>query len=78
LKRQEGLADRVVEDGENCSRAERIGLLTERMDLVGLVESGNGFEALPPRHIVLALRGTELEDKMVHDTSTGAPDAAEA
>jgi hypothetical protein len=58
-------------------RAECIGLLAERVDLIGLAVAGNGFEAIPPRRVVLALWRAELEHKVAHDISTGVPDAAE-
>jgi hypothetical protein len=78
LERYERLTDGVIEYGQDDPRAECIGLLAQRVDLVGLAVSGDCVEALSPRWIVLALRGAQLEDQVAHDTSTGAPEVAEA
>ena len=77
LEGDQRLADRVVEDGEDRPDAERMGLLAERVHLVGTSKARDRLEPLLPRAVEAALRGPELEDQ-VHAVSTGWPDAAEA
>ena len=54
-----------------------MGLLAERVHLVGTSKARDRLEPLLPRAVEAALRGAELEDQ-VHAASTGWPEAAEA
>ena len=81
LEGDEGLANRGVDDGEHGAGAERVGLLAERVDLVGAGEPGDGRHPLGPRGVVSALRGPELQHELPlvrRHASTGVPAAAEA
>jgi hypothetical protein len=75
LVRDQRLADGVVEDRQDRARAERVGLLADRVHLVGPREARHGREALLPRAVEAALGRPQLEDE-VHATSTGVPPAA--
>jgi hypothetical protein len=69
------LADRVVEDGQDRARAERVRLLADGVHLVGPREARHGRQTLLPRAVEPALGRSQLEDE-VHATSTGVPPAA--
>src|SRR5262249_1802365 len=77
LEREQSLPDRIVQDGDDRPHAERVGLLAERMNLVGTSQSRDGLEPLSPRAVEAALRRAELQEQ-VHAASTGWPEAAEA
>src|SRR5439155_1313442 len=81
LDAEERLADRRIAHRQHGARAERVGLLAERVDLVGTREPSDGAEALGPRGVVPARRGPELQHELRaarRHASTGVPAAAEA
>ena len=81
LEGEQRLTDGRVDDGEHRARTERVCFLAERVELVGARVARDRLEAFPPRGIVPALRGAELQDEGRRGSghaSTGAPAAAEA